>query len=438
MQLIKTHITTMKNLITSFITLLLAGTTLHSQSVKVLYQKWITEDVIYDVYKSALTLDSGLIMLGRQTEIDSDGKKTIINGTLAKLDKNLDIEWTKTVSASFENFESSISGYQLFGIQKLSAGVGKNAYCLMKIQLNVDGEITQRDSFLLPSPLRFNKDSKWECPKLISTNKEIIMTHKLDAYNLSTKQKEQSTEIFALDQNGELLYHFEANKHLKQDIGGPLSRQIQDKKWLVINNFEGTEIQRLYSIYYDLVGVNKKPQDDIGHIDIQVFDKDFNIDSQFVFDGNGNDEIVGLLQLKSGNTMAFGASSSNDGFLAGNHGLLDGWVLLLDSGGRLLNTTCIGDKKNNFISSLVPFGQHYCALVTNFGTSSSSREPRTYSIYKLDSFGNEIWHRELNEMPEDVHLPTLCPAISGTIFLTARNFNYQSNDIWVAELEIKD
>jgi hypothetical protein len=63
--------------------------------------------------------------------------------------------------------------------------------------------------------------------------------------------------------------------------------------------------------------------------------------------GSGDDYANGIQKTSEGGYIIAGNSSSNDGDVAGSHGLDDGWVVKLDSSGAISWTKCLGGNDND-------------------------------------------------------------------------------------------
>ena len=63
---------------------------------------------------------------------------------------------------------------------------------------------------------------------------------------------------------------------------------------------------------------------------------------------------MSILTASDGGYILSGYSESNDGDVSGNHGLVDSWVVKLNTTGTIVWQKCLGGTKDNGFYSILP------------------------------------------------------------------------------------
>jgi len=69
--------------------------------------------------------------------------------------------------------------------------------------------------------------------------------------------------------------------------------------------------------------------------------------------GSMMDDATCIIQSADGGFLLAGGTNSNDGDVVGHHGIVDGWIVKLDSAGQLQWQKCIGGSDGEAISSMI-------------------------------------------------------------------------------------
>lgn len=86
------------------------------------------------------------------------------------------------------------------------------------------------------------------------------------------------------------------------------------------------------------------------------------------YGGNENDNLTGMLNAYDG-FLLYGISDSDNGDITGSHGLLDGWMIKINSNGLVLWQKSVGGSNNDYISKIVQCTDAYLYAA---GTTYSS------------------------------------------------------------------
>jgi fimbrial isopeptide formation D2 family protein len=77
-----------------------------------------------------------------------------------------------------------------------------------------------------------------------------------------------------------------------------------------------------------------------------------NIQWQRSYGGSGVESFEKIIALSDGGYLCYGSTSSNDGDVAGNHGMKDLWVVKINQSGQLLWQKCLGGTRDEFTGSI--------------------------------------------------------------------------------------
>ncbi|MFH0865047.1 MAG: T9SS type A sorting domain-containing protein [Bacteroidota bacterium] len=86
------------------------------------------------------------------------------------------------------------------------------------------------------------------------------------------------------------------------------------------------------------------------------------------YGGNENDNLMGMLSTYDG-LLLYGISDSDNGNITDSHGLLDGWLIKINSNGLVLWQKSVGGSNNDYISNIVQCTDGYLYAA---GTTYSS------------------------------------------------------------------
>lgn len=116
------------------------------------------------------------------------------------------------------------------------------------------------------------------------------------------------------------------------------------------------------------------------------------------FGGSARENVSDIRLTSDHGYIVAGTTHSNDGFVSGNHGLSDIWVIKLDDTGELVWQKCLGGSNNDTTNSIRETEDHGYIVAGNTASndgdiSSGNHGGKDYWIVKLDSVGNILWDR---------------------------------------------
>ena len=127
---------------------------------------------------------------------------------------------------------------------------------------------------------------------------------------------------------------------------------------------------------------------------------------QKCFGGTDDDVAFSIQQTSDGGFIVAGYTSSNDGDVSGNHGGGDYWVVKLDSSGTIQWQKCLGGTDNDEAKSIqqTSDGGYIVAGETwsNDGDVSGNHGNSDYWVVKLNSSGDIEWQKCLGGTVKDI------------------------------------
>lgn len=113
-----------------------------------------------------------------------------------------------------------------------------------------------------------------------------------------------------------------------------------------------------------------------------------------LFGGSSDDVVNSLLETNDNNYIIAGYTYSNDGDISGNNGLSDGWVMKIDTNGKILWSKVYGGSGTDKLNSIsnTKDGGYLVAGKSNSSTVYRGKND-LYWIMKLDKDGNVLWER---------------------------------------------
>lgn len=165
------------------------------------------------------------------------------------------------------------------------------------------------------------------------------------------------------------------------------------------------------------------------------------------YGGSGLDQASEIVAASNGQYVVAGYSSSNDGDVSGNHGIIDYWVFKIDYNGKLLWQKMYGGSDTDWATSITV--SHNGGFVLTGYTSSNDGDVNGNHGYDdiwvidLDSNGNLVWQRALGGSSYDYAFSIIMDpldgyAISGETFSTDGDLPEPpigGGDAWVVVLD---
>ncbi len=116
------------------------------------------------------------------------------------------------------------------------------------------------------------------------------------------------------------------------------------------------------------------------------------------YGGSSVERILDIIELHNGDLLVSGYSRSTDGQVTGNHGSSDFWILRLDSDGNLLWEKSLGGSGSDIAYAGAQELPDHSLIVAGSSTSSDGDLDLNYGeedfwCVRLDSLGSLIWER---------------------------------------------
>ncbi|HKR03016.1 MAG TPA: T9SS type A sorting domain-containing protein [Bacteroidia bacterium] len=131
-----------------------------------------------------------------------------------------------------------------------------------------------------------------------------------------------------------------------------------------------------------------------------------NIEWQKCLGGTGYDGASAILQIADGGYIVAGSAGSNNGDITGFHGgLMDSWIVKLDSSGTIQWQKCLGGTNEEYATSIQPTDDGGYILTSpsssDDGDVSGNHGFNDYWVVKLDSSANIQWQKCLGGTSSD-------------------------------------
>ncbi|GIV34150.1 MAG: hypothetical protein KatS3mg031_1685 [Chitinophagales bacterium] len=238
--------------------------------------------------------------------------------------------------------------------------------------------------------------------------------------------------VVKLDNTGNIIW--------QRALGGSNLDDARD----VLQTLDGNYVVAGYTLSSDGdVSVNK------GVFDYWVvkLDTSGNIIWLRTFGGSSSDKATAVEQTSDGGYLVAGSTASFNGDVSGNHGLLDFWVIKLDSAGLLQWQKTFGGSANDEALAVVA---HIDNTITVAGYSASSNGNVAannggddFWIIRLTSAGNMVWSKNLGGSSAD-RAHSLCITAQGYVALAGYSasangdlsINKGGNDAWITHLAL--
>jgi hypothetical protein len=170
---------------------------------------------------------------------------------------------------------------------------------------------------------------------------------------------------------------------------------------------------------------------------------------QYLFGGHGHDQAFSIRNTSDGGYVFAGYSDSTDGiFTSWNHGKEDGWVVKLDSAGKLQWQTLLGGSGNDRLMSVRQTTNNEY-IVAGYTESADIPGAGSYHgntdifVAKLDSTGGVIWRKVIGGGNYDFGSSIIPASDRGYILtgytesesISGSNTNHGYSDIVVMKLD---
>jgi hypothetical protein len=311
-----------------------------------------------------LTSDGGYAIAGSTNSTDGDGQvsgkhgdNTHTDAWVVKLNSAFDVQWQKCYGGSYDDNASAI-------IQTSDGG-----YLITGSTYSIDGDVSGKHDL-------YNAD---------------VWVVKIDPSGNLQWQK-------CLGGVGDEF----GNSILETSDGGCIIAGMT----VTVNNGD------VFGLHIDTAFISNPDPDHDGDKEIEEgngydawvvkLDSSHSIQWQHCYGGSKPDIAYSILNTDKGGYIFAGSTESKDGDVFGNHSIdtsqtpADGWVVKIDSLGKILWQKCLGGVGNDFLFSLIHTTDNGYAAS---GWSTSSDEGTiNHGMYdawviKLNSSGNDMWHK---------------------------------------------
>jgi hypothetical protein len=375
--------------------LILAASVCHGQSLKTEWSRCAgasSDDYFFSV---AQTTDGGYIACGYSKSDDAplhhpSGEDAYV----VKFDANGNIQWQKCYGGS-----ANEEAFQI--IQTMDGGYAV-AICT---ESNGDGDVPShpvgaRDAWIV----KLNDTGKimwsktygglnWDQPEGIVERPDSSLI--FCGYNRSPAGETSGHHGGLIENDDGWLVHLNSPStanNWERFFGGTRTDQFHT----MIQTRDGglIAVGETSSLDGDLSGAERP--DTFTNLWASKFDAGGNLQWSKQFGGSDEDWANSVVQTPDGGYVIAGAEfSENSGDVSGGHGGGDGWVIKLDSAGKLLWQNCIGGPQRDGIRSIV---QDVDGGFTGVGTTLSYIDSGGHGSYdgwilKLDAQGHKLWQK---------------------------------------------
>jgi hypothetical protein len=144
--------------------------------------------------------------------------------------------------------------------------------------------------------------------------------------------------------------------------------------------------------------------------------------------GSAEEEAFSVAQASDGSIFLTGFTRSNDGDVTGNHGQWDAWVVKLSSTGSIVWQKALGGSGDEWGRSVAPTFDGGCIMAGHEGSPSGSGDVSNHLglldcwVVKLDSLGTLQWEKTYGSFLHDHANSIVQTRDSGYIFAGSTNY----------------
>ncbi len=199
-------------------------------------------------------------------------------------------------------------------------------------------------------------------------------------------------------------------------LDGWLARLSPEGELLVEKHFGGHGNDRIARIHHlagkiRLICSSDAEGGDVnanfGKKDLWVVDlnREWDITFQQVIGGNDNDDIHDSVLDESGNLLLAGTAFSTNGYVSGQHGKGDGWIVKFDSTGRYAWSHAYGGTRHEGFSAIIAAQNGGYVLVgMTLSVNGDLKQNEGYYdgwFLKIDGIGDVVWSRNIGYRAKD-------------------------------------
>lgn len=333
------------------------------------------------------TSDNGLLIAGstQSDDVDISGSHGYYDIWVAKTDAAGNIAWQKCYGGTqgeFVNFimQGSDGNYFILGSSQSSDGdlTSNKGYAdLWIVKINSSGDIIWQKTYGGSS----NEEGKsmtetadghlWIVGETESADGDITSNHGLTDIWLLT-----------LDADGSLIK--------QKTFGGTyddygVSIAETDSSQFIIAGFSYSDNGDFPTHYFST--------EKCDYVALKI-DSSMNLVWAKNYGGNENDNLSGMLNCYDG-FLLYGISDSDNGDITGGHGLLDGWMIKINSNGLVLWQKSVGGSNNDYLFDIVQCADGYLyaagATYSTDGDIILNKGEADCWLLKLDPSGPLQW-----------------------------------------------
>ncbi len=156
------------------------------------------------------------------------------------------------------------------------------------------------------------------------------------------------------------------------------------------------------------------------------------------FGGSENDKFYSVTEAFDNGYLLVGGSSSSDGDIHGNNGVMDAWVVKVDEDGDTLWTKCYGGSSNDCFKKVIKTIDS-CYLLTGWTMSEGNGFWDVWAV-KINKTGDVLWSKHYGGSSFDEGREIIATNDSGYIIVgytesyEVRNY-HAGADMWVLKLD---
>lgn len=343
-----------------------------------------------------LTADGGYIIAGQSKSNDGDvsGNHGLTDYWIVKLNAEGNIDWQKSLGGSDYDEAYAVSqttdgGYIVAGNSESADGdVSGNHgdYDFWVVKLDANGNLVWQKSL--------GGSDEDECYAVQQTSDGgyiLAGGTESDDGDVSGNHGDQDVWVVKLDLNGNVLW--------QKSFGGS-------------SDEEALSLQQTSDGGYIFAGTSASNDGDVsgnhGDYDAWIVKTDAggNLLWQRSLGGSGYDDLHSIVQLNDGSYVASGYTSSTDDDVSVNHGDEDVWVVKLDISGNLAWSHCYGGSGTDEASSLELVNDSAliisCYSKSNDGDVAGNHGLWDYWILTTDLNGTIQWEKNFGGSLNDV------------------------------------
>lgn len=411
-------------LFTSFSVIVLSA----QQTPFLQWQKSFGGDMLDKIRSVKQTFDGGYILAGHTFSNKGDVKNNHGQNDywIIKLDAEGNTEWSKTYGGS--SYDYAISAVQ----------TSDSGYAVAGYTFSNDGDVSGNHGNYDYWIIKIDKNGGLQWQKTFGgTGNDFANSIQQTAdggYIVAGSTASKDGDVTGNNGNTDFWV-------IKLDASGNLTWQ---KAFGDINNDQAYSVQQTKDNGYIVAGYTDVPLKSRDYYILKL-DATGNFQWQKRYGGNGIDVALSIQQISNGGYIVGGYSNSTDGNITNNHGKYDYWILNLNANGTLNWQKSLGGSADDaaYTVGQSSDGNYVVsgASSSNDGTVAFNHGGFDYWILKLDTGGKVLWQKSLGGSANDTAYSS-CTTKDGGFIIGGQTLSADGNisvskgagDYWVCKL----